>query len=123
MKIEISSNIHGFGHTNKKKGISIALGNVQSIKSKSLHISRLLNDETDICALTETWLHDHGHDKAWVNSSDLNKNGYKVDTINKWKNRVGGVALVWNDRITCKKLKSEIKSAIDMECGNLYVKT
>ena len=76
-KIEISSNIHCFGHKNNKKGINIALGNVQSIKGTSLDIfSRLLNDETDICALTETWPHDH--DKAWVKSSDLNK----MDTIN-----------------------------------------
>ena len=72
LKIEISSNIHGFGQTNKK-GISTALGNLQSIKDKSLDIfSRLLNDETDICALTENWLHDHDHDKAWVKGLDLN---------------------------------------------------
>ena len=69
---QISSNIHGFGHTNNKKGISIALGNVQSIKGKSLDVfSRLSSNETEVCALTETWLHDH--DKAWVKSYDLNK--------------------------------------------------
>ena len=44
-------------------------------------------------------------DDIWKNACCLNSNGLHIDTINsKTGQRVGGIGLIWNENIKCKRL-------------------
>ena len=61
--------------------------NTQSIKSKEHIIMEYLMDKlVDLAILMETWLCEE--DETLVKASECNKNGYKLDTVNR-KNRRG----------------------------------
>ena len=45
-----------------------------------------MDKQVDLAILTEIWLCEK--DETWVNVSECNKNGYRLDTVNR-KNRRG----------------------------------
>ena len=51
------------------------------------------NNNIDIAVITETWLNEDT-DKAWVLTSELNRNGFHLDTSNQIGKRGGGLALI-----------------------------
>ena len=53
-----------------------------TIKNKELLLLEHLNNKRiDIAVVTETWLSEDT-DKAWVLTSELNRNGFSLDTSN-----------------------------------------
>ena len=67
---------------NQTKHLHLLLSNIQSIKSKEcLLLKHLNNNNIDIAVVTETWLNEDT-DKAWVLTSELNRNGFHLDTSN-----------------------------------------
>ena len=71
-----------------QKSCQMVVINTQSIKNKEHMIMEYLMDkQVDLAILTETWL--CGEDETWVNALECNKNGYRLDIVNR-KNRRGG---------------------------------
>ena len=70
-----------------QKSCQMVVISTQSIKSKEHIIMEYLMDkQVDLAILLETWLCEE--DETWVKASEHNKNGYKLDTVNR-KNRRG----------------------------------
>ena len=89
-----------------QKSCQMVVINTQSIKSKEHLIMEYLRDkQVDLAILTETWLCEE--DETWVNASECNKNGYRLDTVNRKNRRGGRIGLIyWKTFKVCKcKLK------------------
>ena len=68
--------------SNRIKQLHLLLSNIQSMKNKELLLlEHLNNNRIDIAVVTETWLNEDT-DKAWVLTSELNRNGFNLDTSN-----------------------------------------
>ena len=68
--------------SNRIKQLHLLLSNIQSMKNKEpLLLEHLKNNMIDIAVVTETWLNEDT-DKAWVLTSELNRNGFNLDTSN-----------------------------------------
>ena len=68
---------------NRTKQLHLLLSNIQSIKNKELLLlEHLNNNRIDIAVITESWLNEDT-DKAWVLTSQLNRNGFNLDTSNQ----------------------------------------
>ena len=52
-----------------------------------------MDKQVDLAILTETWLCEE--DEVWVNASECNKNGYKLETVNRKNRRGGGIGLIY----------------------------
>ena len=64
------------------KQVQLLLSNIQSIKNKELQLlEHLINNRIDIAVVIETWLNEDT-DKAWVLTSELNRNGFNLETSN-----------------------------------------
>ena len=80
--------------------------NTQSIKSKEhLIMEYLMDKQVDLAILTETWLCEE--DETWVNASECNKNGYRLDTVNRKKRRGGEIGLIYLGTFKVCKCKSK----------------
>ena len=67
---------------NRTKQLHLLVSNIQSIKGQELLLlEHLINNNIDIAVITETWLNEDT-DKAWVLTSELNRNGLNLDTSN-----------------------------------------
>ena len=44
-------------------------------------LDHLVENRTDICIATETWLHED--DKIWLECCDLSKNGFQIQSVNR----------------------------------------
>ena len=67
---------------NRTKQLHLLLSNIQSMRNKELLLlEHLNNNRIDIAVVTETWLNEDT-DKAWVLTSELNRNGFNLDTSN-----------------------------------------
>ena len=82
---------------NNNSGLIIATCNTQAIKTNELQVSELLSDYSiNALIVTETWL--NSKDNIWVDTTDLNRNPYKMYIQNRQsEHRGGGIALI------CKK--------------------
>ena len=77
-----------------QKSCQMVVINTQSIKSKEhLIMEYLMDKQVDLAILMETWLCEE--DETWVNASECNKNGYKLDTVNRKNRRGGGIGLIY----------------------------
>ena len=89
-----------------QKSCQMVVINIQSIKSKEHIIMECLMDkQVDIAILMETWL--CKEDETWVAASECNKNGYKLDTVNRNNRRGGGIGLIYQETIKVVKCKSK----------------
>ena len=67
---------------NRTKQLHLLLSNIQSIKNKELLLLEHLNNKRiNIAVVTETWLNEDTN-KAWILMSELNRNGFNLDTSN-----------------------------------------
>ena len=60
----------------------------------------------DILVVTETWLTSKDRDYIWMEVSELNRNNYRLMTVNKTKGRGIGVAIGYNSDMDMKLLSS-----------------
>ena len=87
--------------------LSICLANIQSVKNKQLILHQyLVENNIDLCVLTERWLRDTEVDQVWLQCSLLNNNGFKCFTSNRQHRRGGGIALICRDRYNVVPLAS-----------------
>ena len=88
-----------------QKSCQMVVINTQSIKNKEhLIMEYLMDKQVDLAILAETWLCEE--DETWVNASECNKNGYRLDTVNR-KNRRGGIGLIYWETFKVCKWKSK----------------
>ena len=66
---------------NRTKQLHLLLSNIQSIKNKELLLFEHLNNKIDIAVITGMWLNEDTA-KAWVLTSELNRNRFSLDTSN-----------------------------------------
>ena len=65
-----------------RKNLGLSLINIQSIKNKHTNLlDNLVENKTDICIVTETWLTED--DKIWLDCCDLSQNGYQIHSTNR----------------------------------------
>ena len=82
VKVVVNHNINP-----SQKSFQILVINTQSNKSKEhLIMEYLMDKQVDLAILMETWLCEE--DETWVNASECNKNGYRLDTVHR-KNKKG----------------------------------
>ena len=87
--------------------LCICLANIQSVKNKQLILHQyLVENNIDLCVLTETWLRDTEADQVWLQCSSLNNNGFKCFTSNRQDRREGDLALICRDRYNVVPLGS-----------------
>ena len=68
-------------------------------------IKNYLNDEDiDLCIISETWLKDDY--QAWIDTNELNKDGYNMKTSHRQGRTGGGLACVYKQRYKVKKKTS-----------------
>ena len=86
------------------KQLHLLLGNIQSIKNKELQLlEHLNNDRIDIAVVIETWLNEDT-DKAWVLTSELNRNGFNLETSNQIGRRGGGLTIISRSYLKTRKI-------------------
>ena len=86
------------------KQLHLLLSNIQSIKNKELLlIEHLNNNKRDITVITEMWLNEDT-DKAWVLTSELNRNGFSLDTSNQIGKRGGSLAIISRPYLKTRKI-------------------
>ena len=56
-----------------------------------------MENNIDLCVLTETWLSDTEADQLWLQYSALNNDGIKCFTVNRQGKRGGGLVLISKD--------------------------
>ena len=84
-----------------QENISILLLNAQSVKNKDLEIRNVIEEyKADFTIITETWLSDK--DSLWIEGCELNRNGLKIDVVNRHDRRGGGLAIVHSCRNVSK---------------------
>ena len=95
---------------NNSNNIRIATMNTRSVKNKQLQIIKIVELQIiDFIMLTETWLKNTDKDKAWVNTSDLNNNNLRLDTVNRMKRQGGGIALLHKKEYNMTKLETDVQ--------------
>ena len=76
-----------------RKNLGLTVINIQSIKNKDTNLlDHLVENKTDICIVTETWLNED--DKIWLECCDLSKNGFQIQSVNRKNRRGGGLAII-----------------------------
>ena len=68
----------------KRSNTRFALVNSRSIKNKDVMLHQhLVEKETDICVVTETWLGQTDINKIWYESTVLNRNEFQLFPSNR----------------------------------------
>ena len=71
----------------------------------------------DALIVTETWLKDNKEVYQWTKSSELNTNGYQIETINRINKRGGGgVALITKDKAKITSLGTKCHDTHNAMC-------
>ena len=95
---------------NNSNNIRIATINTRLVKNKQLQIAETVElQNTDFIMLTETWLKNTDEDNAWVNTSDLNNNNLRLDTVNRTKRQGGGIVLLHKKECNTMKLETNLQ--------------
>ena len=85
----------------RSKHLTLVVCNTQSIKNKdTLLLDHLVNVKLDLCLITDTWL--SNSDDAWIATSDIMCNGYKLSNVNRNHKRGGGLALAYKNNLDVK---------------------
>jgi len=92
---------------NNSQNINIGLVNVRSVKNKDIWLKhQLIDEEIDICVITETWLNDSNAE--WITSTELNKDGFKMlNSFRRDGRRGGGISLVYKDNYKIKLVEEK----------------
>ena len=95
-----------------RKNLGLTVINIQSIKSKDTNLlDHLVENKTDICIVTETWLNED--DKIWLECCDISKNGFQIQSVNRKNRRGGGLAITSTTSIKIKLLENGEKSSLE----------
>jgi len=98
--------------------------NCQSIRNKDLHVREAMLDcNSDIAILTETWLSNSDTDSLWVEASELNSNGLKMEVVNRTNRPGGGLALVRKSHIKIKPGECGAKRSFEYAEWKVYFKS
>ena len=82
---------------NLSSNVRIATVNARSVKNKLDLILETSNLENlDFLVISETWIGED--DAAWISTSCLDNNNYRINPINRQGKQRGGVALLHKDR-------------------------
>ena len=82
---------------------------MRSVKNKHQQIVETTElQNTDFIMLTETWLKNTDEDKAWINTSDLNKNNLRIDTVSRMR-QGGGIALLYRKENNTTRLETNLQ--------------
>ena len=88
----------------------IAAINVRSVKNKQQQIAETTGLENiDFIMLMETWLKNRDKDKVWINTSDLNNNNLRIDTVSRTMRQGGGIALLHRKEYNTTRLKTYLQ--------------
>lgn len=91
-----------------KKRMKGGFLNCRSIKNKDLIIRNIMiEDHMDFCVIAETWL--GPNDDLWVQSSELNTEGFKLDHVNRKTEKVVDWHLLQRNipSISCQEPKND----------------
>ena len=95
-----------------RNNLGLSLINILSIKNKHTNLlDNLVENKTDICIVTETWL--TKDDKIWLDCCDLSKNGYQIHSANRKNRRGGGLAIISTSNIKIKLLEKGEKTSFE----------
>ena len=95
-----------------KKNLGLTVINIWSIKNKHTDLlDHLVENKTDICIVTETWLNED--DKTWLGCCDLSKNGYQIHSPNRKNRRGGGLAIISTSSSKIKLLEKGEKPSFE----------
>ena len=104
--------------------VSLLLLNCQSVKNKDLQIRETIDEyKADIAILTETWLNDSDNDNVWIEATELNNNGLKMDTVNRKNRKGGGLAIIYKSHIKMKKGRRGATPSFEYAEWKLYFKS
>ena len=79
--------------------LCICLANIQSIKNKQLILHQcMVENNINLCVLTETWLKDTEADPEGLQCSSLNNDGFKCFTSTRHGRRGGGLTRISRHR-------------------------
>ena len=89
--------------TNNAQNLKIGLVNARSIRNKDIRLKQdLIEEDIDACVVTETWLDDSN--KVWIENTELNKDGLKMQNSCRNDGRKGGgIAIVYKDIYNIKQ--------------------
>ena len=76
----------------------------------------------DTLIVTETWLKENKEDDQWTKSSELNTNGYQIQTINRINKRGEGVALITKDEAKVTYQDTNIYTSFGHKMWNIQFK-
>ena len=94
--------------------------NARSVCNKTLAIADfILNNDIDICTITETWLSSSPNSPAVIN--ELIPTGYKFLHCPRTNKRGGGVAIIIRECFKIKKTSFADSSFANFECLNCIV--
>ena len=95
---------------NSSNNIGIVTINARSVKNKQKQIVETIKLENlDFIMLTETWLKNTDEDKAWINTSDLNNNNLRIDTVSRTMRQGGGIALLHRKEYNTTRLETSLQ--------------
>ena len=95
-----------------RKNLGLTVINIWSIKNKDTNLlDHLVDNKTDICIVTETWLNED--DKIWLECCDLSKNVYQIYSANRKNIRGGVLAIISTTSIKIKLLEKGEKSSFE----------
>ena len=81
--------------------VKISSVNARSVKDKDILIrSYLIEEDIDICIISETWLKEEH--QAWIDANELNNKGYRMSTSHRQGRSGGGLACVCKEQYKVK---------------------
>ena len=108
---------------NNSSNIKLTLANMQSIRNKDLLLyDYLQSNNSDICILTETWLHNCVNDDIWLEMTDLNKNGFKMGVSNRTNPLGCGLAIITKSQLGQHKIDEGEKQSFQYEIWKITTK-
>ena len=110
--------------TKLKEHVKMSVMNVQSIKNRDLLVNDYIyiyhEEEIDLAVFTETGLNDN--DDIWIESLELNKNGYKLNACNRTSHKGGDLGLLYRDNMKIKVVRQEEKITFQYAVWNVQVR-
>ena len=101
--------------------IVVATCNTQSLKSKELQVSELLdNHAIDVLLIMEIWL--TSKDSLWKQTTDLNKNQYQLHTHDRVSGKGGGIALISKCYLQTTKVSSSHRRSFEQAMWKVNTK-
>jgi exonuclease III len=121
-EIKNGVNVNNLAKLNKQSRfgnkLTVCCINARSVKNKADQVTEyMLDQDADLCAITETWLSKSDFDKTV--RANLTPTGYSLIDVPRAAGRGGGVAVVHKASLKVKQLK--VKKKLSFECMEILV--